>query len=225
MAIGGILLTCLSSWNVREELQSSHRKEFQWAASDRVESVRAVVDQGLDALLEIRGLLYAAQEIDESELSVFADAILQRRPYIDSLLWAPQLSAARQDLSPAVAASPPPTAAAAAGMAVVTGSEQGLRIPVVLAASRTLSQLAKGIDLNTSSELAALFARARESGKIAVSGRMTLVLEEGSGERLVEMTAGQTFVVPKGVWHTGKVPEPSTLIGITAGKGTEHRPA
>ena len=149
VAIGGILLTCLSSWNVREELQSSHRKEFQWAASDRVESVRAVVDQGLDALLEIRGLLYAAQEIDESELSVFADAILQRRPYIDSLLWAPQLSAARQDLSPAVAASPPPTAAAAAGMAVVTGSEQGLRIPVVLAASRTLSQLAKGIDLNT----------------------------------------------------------------------------
>ncbi|MCA8945376.1 MAG: cupin domain-containing protein [Planctomycetes bacterium] len=60
---------------------------------------------------------------------------------------------------------------------------------------------------------------------ILVSGRMTLVLEEGSGERLVEMTAGQTFVVPKGVWHTGKVPEPSTLIGITAGKGTEHRPA
>jgi len=60
VAVGGILLTCLSSWNVREELASSHLREFQWAASDRIESLRAFVDQGLDALLEIRGLLYAA---------------------------------------------------------------------------------------------------------------------------------------------------------------------
>jgi hypothetical protein len=57
---------------------------------------------------------------------------------------------------------------------VVAGSEQRVRIPVVLAASRTLSLLAKGLDLNTSGELAALFARARESAEIAVSGRMTL---------------------------------------------------
>ena len=49
VAIGGILLTCLSSWNVRQELQTSHYKEFQWAAGDRIQSVRAVVDQGLDA--------------------------------------------------------------------------------------------------------------------------------------------------------------------------------
>jgi hypothetical protein len=55
VAIGGVLLTCLSSWNVRQELQTSHFKEFQWAAGDRIQSVRAVVDQGLDALLEIRG--------------------------------------------------------------------------------------------------------------------------------------------------------------------------
>jgi signal transduction histidine kinase len=178
VASGGILLTCFSSWNVREELQSSHQKEFQWAASDRVESVRAVVDQGLDALLEIRGLFYAAQEIDEideSAFSVFADAILQRRPYIASLLWAPLQTAAQPDLSPAVAGSSTSTASAGvAGTAVVAGSEQRVRIPVVLAASRTLSLLAKGLDLNTSGELAALFARARESAEIAVSGRMTL---------------------------------------------------
>lgn len=60
---------------------------------------------------------------------------------------------------------------------------------------------------------------------ILLSGRMTLILEEGSGERLVELAAGRAVIVLRGVWHTAHVPEPGTLIGITPGKGTEHRPA
>jgi CHASE1-domain containing sensor protein len=174
VAIGGVVLTCWSSWNVREELQSSHRREFQWAASDRIESVRAVVDQGLDALREIRGLFYAAHELDESAFSAFADPILQRRPYIASLLWAPLLNAPRQEPSAAVIGGAPTTTAAVNDDPLGSEREQLTRIPVVLAASRAISELAKGVDLNTSSELAALFARARENGKIAVSGRMTL---------------------------------------------------
>lgn len=174
VAIGGILLTCLSSWNVREELQTSHLKEFQWAASDRIESVRAVVNQGLDALLEIRGLFYAAQEIDDSEFSVFADSILQRRPYIASLLWAPLLVAPRQEPSPTGAERVPASAAAASTDPAASGSEQRARIPVVLAASRAPSGLKTGVDLNANSDLAAVFERARTSGKLAVSGRMAL---------------------------------------------------
>jgi CHASE1-domain containing sensor protein len=96
VAIGGVLLTCLSSWNVRQELQTSHLKEFEWAAGDRIQSLRAVVDQGLDALLEIRGLFHAAQGIDEQDFLVFTDSVLKRRPYIDSLLWAPLLTSPRQ---------------------------------------------------------------------------------------------------------------------------------
>ncbi len=49
VAFGGVLLTCLSSWNVRQELQSNHLKEFEWAADDRIQAVRVAVDQGLDA--------------------------------------------------------------------------------------------------------------------------------------------------------------------------------
>jgi PAS domain S-box-containing protein len=179
VAIGGVLLTCLSSWNVREELRTSHLKEFQWAANDRIESVRAVADQGLDALLEVRGLFYAAQEVDESEFSVFADAILRRRPYIESLLWAPLLTAPRQDSSQAVSGGVPAIATEVKSAPAATGSKQLARIPVVLAVSRTLSGPAKGVDLNAVSELATLFERARESGKMAVSGRMTLAQQDG----------------------------------------------
>ena len=35
---------------------------------------------------------------------------------------------------------------------------------------------------------------------------------------------GQTFIVPKGVWHRGIVKKPGQLMFITPGAGTEHRP-
>ncbi|WP_300452232.1 ATP-binding protein [Accumulibacter sp.] len=170
VAVGGVLLTCLSSWNVRQELQTSHYKEFQWAAGDRIQSVRAVVDQGLDSLLEIRGLFYAAREIDEREFLIFTDSILKRRPYIDSLLWAPLPVSPRRPRSArtaggAVAGTP----ALGPGLA---GGGQRARVPVLLSASRADPGRLKGVDLNATDELAMLLQRARDSGQIAVSGRM-----------------------------------------------------
>jgi PAS domain S-box-containing protein len=172
VAIGGVLLTCLSSWNVRQELQTSHLKEFEWAAGDRIQSLRAVVDQGLDALLEIRGLFHAAQGIDEQDFLVFTDSVLKRRPYIDSLLWAPLLTSPRQPLpGTAPGRQPAPTAATRADHGWAAGE---LRVPVLLSAWRAGPGSMQGVDLNAISELAALFQRARETGNVAVSGRMKL---------------------------------------------------
>ena len=173
VAIGGILMTCLSSWNVRQELQTSHLKEFQWAAGDRIQAVRSVVDQGLDALLEIRGLFYAAQGIDEQEFLVFTDSILKRRPYIHSLLWAPLLNSPQQALPGSAPGTPPASSATANADDLAIAGPQ--RVPVLLAAARSEPAAAQGVDLNTTTELAALLQRARESGNIAVSGRIDLV--------------------------------------------------
>lgn len=161
VALGGVLLTCLASWNVRQELQSSHLKEFEWAAGDRIQSVRAVVDQGLDALREIRGLFYAAQGIDETEFLLFTDSILKRRPYVRSLLWAPQQT---------LPAAAPGTAPGGNTTDVADTS----RVSVWLSASRADPGFTRGADLSATSELAALFQRATESGNVAVSGRIQL---------------------------------------------------
>ena len=165
VAIGGILLTCLSSWNVRQELQTSHLREIEWAAADRIQSVRAVVAQGLDALHELTALFHSARAVDENKFQVFADSLLERRPYIDSLLWAPLLISPRQGA--------PRTVPAGSGPDGVKGTGE-LRVPVLLSASRAGSGVEPGVDLNASDELAALFKRARESGSVAVSGRMEL---------------------------------------------------
>jgi mannose-6-phosphate isomerase-like protein (cupin superfamily) len=56
-----------------------------------------------------------------------------------------------------------------------------------------------------------------------ISGRVDVVLEEDE-TRVVEMTPGQTVVVPKGVWHRVLPREPSQLLHITPGPGAEWRP-
>ncbi|MBL8375446.1 ATP-binding protein [Accumulibacter sp.] len=217
VAIGGVLLTCLSSWNVRQELQTSHLKEFEWAAGDRIQSLRAVVDQGLDALLEIRGLFHAAQGIDEQDFLVFTDSVLKRRPYIDSLLWAPLLTSPRQAL-PGTAPGRPPAATAATRADQGWGADE-LRVPVLLSASRAGPGSAQGVDLNATSELAALFQRARETGNVAVSGRMELAR---AGREAVSVIYAALPVYAPGASHgavseaaPGKRPDPlGFVIGV-----------
>jgi mannose-6-phosphate isomerase-like protein (cupin superfamily) len=57
-----------------------------------------------------------------------------------------------------------------------------------------------------------------------LSGAIDVVLEEDDGERVVELEAGQTCIVPSGVWHRAVVREPGDTLHITRGEGTRHRP-
>jgi mannose-6-phosphate isomerase-like protein (cupin superfamily) len=58
-----------------------------------------------------------------------------------------------------------------------------------------------------------------------LEGHATFVLELADGLREITLNTGRLLVVPKGVWHTAKVNEPSRLLAVTAGQGTQHRPA
>lgn len=57
-----------------------------------------------------------------------------------------------------------------------------------------------------------------------LSGELVMVLETPRGTRRVPLKAGQTFVVPKGLWHRAEVRKKGVLMFITPGAGTEHRP-
>jgi mannose-6-phosphate isomerase-like protein (cupin superfamily) len=58
-----------------------------------------------------------------------------------------------------------------------------------------------------------------------LEGGATFVLDFPDAWKEIVLTAGRLLVIPKGVWHTAKVREPSRLLAITAGLGTQHRPA
>jgi mannose-6-phosphate isomerase-like protein (cupin superfamily) len=57
-----------------------------------------------------------------------------------------------------------------------------------------------------------------------LSGAIDVVLDEPQGERVVPLEAGQTCIVPRGVWHSAVVHEPGDTLHITRGEGTQHRP-
>ncbi|WP_293676729.1 cupin domain-containing protein [uncultured Phenylobacterium sp.] len=65
---------------------------------------------------------------------------------------------------------------------------------------------------------------AGEEVLVLVEGRMILILDEPGGERRVEMTPGSTCIVPRGIWHRALVPEAGSLLTLTYGAGTQHRP-
>lgn len=57
-----------------------------------------------------------------------------------------------------------------------------------------------------------------------LSGEMELILDMEGGEQRAVLKAGQTFIVPRGIWHRAIVREAGRLMFVTPGAGTEHRP-
>ena len=57
-----------------------------------------------------------------------------------------------------------------------------------------------------------------------LSGELEIVLDLPGREQRSRIQAGETFVVPKGIWHRGIVHQPGTLMFVTPGAGTQHRP-
>jgi len=58
-----------------------------------------------------------------------------------------------------------------------------------------------------------------------LEGNATFLLNLPDGVRDVTLDAGRLLVIPRGVWHTAKVSAPARLLSITAGHGTQHKPA
>jgi len=60
---------------------------------------------------------------------------------------------------------------------------------------------------------------------LLLAGRATFVLDLPGGRREVTLAEpGAYALVPRGVWHTARADTPATVVFVTAGEGTEHRP-
>jgi mannose-6-phosphate isomerase-like protein (cupin superfamily) len=59
-----------------------------------------------------------------------------------------------------------------------------------------------------------------------LSGAVTFVFErEGGNEEISLGSTGDFVFVPMGTWHTAKTSVPTVMLFITAGEGTQGRPA
>ena len=60
-----------------------------------------------------------------------------------------------------------------------------------------------------------------------IAGRVDFILEAADGQHsILELSQPGSFAfVPRGTWHTAKTATPTTMLFITAGEGTQNRPA
>jgi uncharacterized cupin superfamily protein len=58
-----------------------------------------------------------------------------------------------------------------------------------------------------------------------LSGSVELLLEQATGVQSVILNGRGAVVIPRGIWHTAKVPAASRMLFVTMGSGTEHRPS
>ena len=67
---------------------------------------------------------------------------------------------------------------------------------------------------------------AGEEVVVLLNGSMDFVLETapGAADEIVPLRQSGAVIVPRNVWHTARVNEPSEALFITRGAGTEHRP-
>lgn len=60
---------------------------------------------------------------------------------------------------------------------------------------------------------------------VLLSGSVEFVLDQGGDERKVALREPGAFViVPRGAWHRALTKTPTSMLFITAGRGTTHRP-
>lgn len=60
---------------------------------------------------------------------------------------------------------------------------------------------------------------------LLLSGACELALDLPDGEQVTQLqTTGAYVLVPPNVWHTARTSVPTTLLFLTPGAGTEHRP-
>jgi mannose-6-phosphate isomerase-like protein (cupin superfamily) len=57
-----------------------------------------------------------------------------------------------------------------------------------------------------------------------IDGRLRVLLELDSGDRVVDVDAGKAVVIPKGTWHLILRGEPAHILNITPGPNGPHRP-
>lgn len=59
-----------------------------------------------------------------------------------------------------------------------------------------------------------------------IEGRVTFVLDRDGEAQLIELASpGAYALVPRGTWHTARTSTRYKMLFITAGEGTQHRPA
>lgn len=161
VALIGVSLSVAALWLIRDQLQAHKALEFEWVVHNRVGALSKGIDNGLLAVASLRDYFSAAGAADTDEFQRFAGSQLQTHKALHALMWIPA-SALMQNAEPADADD--------AVQGYILSGRQGAHYPVATVDLRNWSGLPA--ELGSRSSFHALLEHARDSGRMAASGRI-----------------------------------------------------
>ena len=159
------------------------RSQFQLDARERVGAIRRELDIHLQVLRSMGALYQASEQVTREEFRVFAGQLLEAVPSIQALEWIPRVGRLQRSRYEEQAR------AAIPGFRIIQRDENGtlttapLRdeyFPVYFVEPYVGNESALGFDLASETVRREALHRARDSGKIVSSERITLVQETGN---------------------------------------------
>lgn len=183
VAAAGIVLSFLSAWGTHEFHEEGARQEFRRVAYDRIEGIRVQVAADIEVLRALGNLHASIQEIPHEAFHDFVRRSLTGRPSIRALEWIAVVPAAeRADFEARRRREGHPDFAISERRRqgeMVPAAKRPVYYPVTYVEPHAGNETALGFDLGSEPTRLEAMERARDTGKITATPRITLVQETG----------------------------------------------
>lgn len=190
------------------------RSQFQLDAQERVGAIRRELDTHLQALRSLGALYQASEQVTREEFRVFASKLREAIPSIQALEWIPRVGRLQRSRYEEQARTAIP------GFRINQRDENGALIaaplrdeyfPVYFVEPYAGNESALGFDLASEKVRREALHRARDSGQISVSERITLVQETATQAAVLAYLP----IYRKGVSLTSEAQRRQYLEGFT----------
>jgi len=178
----GMLLSGAAFLQVRAMESRELRSEFNQDASDRLQAIKESVIVHIDVIESIASLFDTIGEVNREEFRTFVSHKLSEQPGVQALEWIPRVPAAQRATYEAAARQ-----SGFPDFRIVERQSQGTMVPVTLrdeyfpvyyVEPYQGNEIALGFDLASNPTRLEALDRARDTGEMVATARITLVQEE-----------------------------------------------
>lgn len=184
-AIVGLSLSFAALLLIRQQLDIHRMMDFEWVAHNRIRALSNGLDNSLLAATTLRDYVIASGGVDEKGFRMFAESLLDRYRGVHTLMWVPLIKRQQRDKyeTPIVQGKTEfRTLEHSEHFEPTPATERAEYFPASHITPEQDDSIPAGFDLGSIPDLAETLSRAREQGRVAVSGRIAYPDSQGGIE-------------------------------------------
>ena len=175
VAIVGVSLSFTAMLLMQHQLEAHRMLDFEWVAHNRIRAVSYGIDNSMQALTTIGDHVSASGGVDGKGFRMFAESLQERHQGIQSIMWAVPVKAEdRAAFEAGVAGKGGYRLLESGGqLEPAPAGQRAEYFPVLHMIPDRSRGISRGFDLGSIPGFTETLLRARDQGKISVSGRIS----------------------------------------------------